>query len=413
MRGASIVVRGAASDPLAEHARANELARRFLLFDAFVGGERRVDLMPIVLSRDVHAAAVSTAERAFRVVSTIAARAHHDEIESRLYGFDDDTRALARASFASGDDAVFARVDLLWGQDGRWHACEINADCPGGHNEAVALPRLSREAGVLGGPLHDPTAAVERLADRLARASGGAPVALLYATGYAEDLQVAAIVRRALAARGVDAVLTAPTALRLRGRELFAGKTAVRALYRFYPTEWMAGQDNVGDIARAVAEYGVRAVTGFSAIYSQSKLAFARAHALAPADAGGLPLTFAVSDVGAELEADRSRWVVKRAMGRVGDQVFVGALLAPEAWREVAAFARAQDAGGEPWIAQAYVPQAPVPTPWGPLYVTLGAYVLDGRFVGYFARVTPETHVSHDALCLPVFVDASSVGEAT
>jgi len=29
--------------------------------------------------------------------------------------------------------------------------------------------------------------------------------------------------------------------------------------------------------------------------------------------------------------------------------------------------------------------------------------VLDGRFAGYFARVTPQSHVSHDALCVPVF----------
>lgn len=58
---------------------------------------------------------------------------------------------------------------------------------------------------------------------------------------------------------------------------------------------------------------------------------------------------------------------------------------------------------GESWIAQRFVRQQTVPTPWGPRYMTLGAYVLDGRFVGYFARLTPESHVSHDALCLPVF----------
>jgi hypothetical protein len=50
------------------------------------------------------------------------------------------------------------------------------------------------------------------------------------------------------------------------------------------------------------------------------------------------------------------------------------------------------------------VRQRPVPTPAGDRFVTLGAYVLDGRFAGYFARVTPQSHVSHDALCVPVFV---------
>ena len=46
-----------------------------------------------------------------------------------------------------------------------------------------------------------------------------------------------------------------------------------------------------------------------------------------------------------------------------------------------------------------------MPTPWGPRFLTLGVYLLDGKFVGYFARVTPASHVSHDALVLPTFVE--------
>ena len=36
---------------------------------------------------------------------------------------------------------------------------------------------------------------------------------------------------------------------------------------------------------------------------------------------------------------------------------------------------------------------------------TLGAYLLDGVFAGYFARLSPESHVSHEALVVPVFVE--------
>ena len=55
-------------------------------------------------------------------------------------------------------------------------------------------------------------------------------------------------------------------------------------------------------------------------------------------------------------------------------------------------------------IAQRFVPQAAIPTPRGPRLVTLGVYLLDGAFAGYFARLTPTSHCSHDALVLPVFV---------
>jgi hypothetical protein len=91
----------------------------------------------------------------------------------------------------------------------------------------------------------------------------------------------------------------------------------------------------------------------------------------------------------------------------VGDQVVVGALCEPEAWAAAVADVHAFRAVGERWIAQRRVEQSPLSTPWGSRLVTLGAYVCDGRFVGYFARLSAESHVSHDALCVPVFVEDS------
>ena len=90
-------------------------------------------------------------------------------------------------------------------------------------------------------------------------------------------------------------------------------------------------------------------------------------------------------------------------MGRVGDEVFVGELCRDDDWAAAVDDVRALAEKGQSWIAQRFVRQRPVPTPWGDRLVTLGAYVQDGRFAGYFARITPQSHVSHDALCVPVF----------
>jgi hypothetical protein len=148
----------------------------------------------------------------------------------------------------------------------------------------------------------------------------------------------------------------------------------------------------------------------------QSKLAFARAWADAPSLepsaraelASHIPETFEVSEIGREkLVAERAGWVLKRAYGRVGDQVFVGALEGEGSWRALVDGVRGLAASGESWVAQRFVPQRAIPTPWGDRYVTLGAYVLGERFAGYFARVTPTSHVSHDAMCSPVFVEAT------
>jgi Glutathionylspermidine synthase preATP-grasp len=404
-------------DPLADPSLFRELTQRYLVWDAYVGGERRVDLHPLVLSRALHVAAVAAAEGVVRAVGHACDRAHDDPAERARYDLHPEVLALAAASHEAGDRASLVRVDLLLGEDGAWRACEINADCPGGHNEALGLPRLARAAGFMSG--ENPTSVVPRAAARLAGLAArddGSPgaVALLFATAYAEDLQVCAIIKRALDARGVPAILTPPTAPRLRGDRLIVGETEITALYRYFPTEYMEGQRNVRDIARAIRSGRVRSMSAFAHIFLQSKLGMARASALAgelsaddrEAIAAHLPDTHDLADVPREvLLADRAGWVVKRALGRVGDEVHVGELESAAEWTVLVDDALAKRRAGESWIAQRFIRQRRLPTPWGPRFVTLGAYVLDGQFVGYFARITEESHVSHDALVVPVFVE--------
>jgi glutathionylspermidine synthase len=410
--GDAIFVRRAmARDPLSAPTMIRDLAQQYFIFDAYVAGERRVDLHPIILSPAMHWSAVNAAEAVGRLVGRATARAHQDPEEAARYGFEEDTLRLARASHLAGDDASFMRVDLLLDERGTWQACEINADCPGGHNEAFGLPRLARVAGFFEG--WNPTTAVSALARRLIELADGDAIALVYATAYAEDLQVCAIIRHALEARGAKTILAPPTALRERNGRLCIGSTPIGALYRFFPTEWMAGQANVPHIARAVETGNLRTMSSFSHVFTQSKLGLARAFASmedAPRAERALltkhvPFTTDLVEMAPEmLTFARKGWVIKRAMGRVGDQVFVGALHDDADWREVISDSLAARATGQSWLAQRFVRQRTIPTPWGPRYITLGAYLLDGRFVGYFARITEETHCSFDALCLPVFV---------
>jgi glutathionylspermidine synthase len=405
MNASIAVVPVGSGDPLSDPSLARDLTQRFLVWDAFVAGHRRVDVHPLVLPPDLHEAAVSAAEEVVRVVGGAAARAQDDPAERARYGFDEDVQRLAAVAHSAGDRASLMRVDLLLDESGRWQACEINADCPGGHNEALGLPRLARAAGFLTG--RDPTHVVERLVAQLRVLADGGAVGLLLATGYAEDLQVCALIARELESAGTRAILAPPTAPRLRDGDLCIRGEPIRALYRYFPTEWMSGQKNVGDLVRAIETQRVRTLTSPAHIFAQSKLAFARAwESSRPAC---IPETHALLDLDRRaLVEDREGWVVKRAMGRVGDEVFVGTLFGELEWGPLVDHARALASHGEAWIAQRFVPQRPVPTPWGDRLVTLGVYVADGRFAGYFARLSPHSHVSHDALCVPVFAGTRS-----
>ena len=409
------------ADPLAEAGLQAELARKYFVWDAFVGGERRVDIHPLVLSRRLHEEAVFAAENVVRMIGAAASQAHGDPEEAARYGLHSDVLRLAAASHSRKDDAGLVRVDLLLGEDGGWRACEINADCPGGHNEAFALPRLARAAGFSRG--RNPTLLMRALATRiegLVTEGDGKPgaVGLIFATAYAEDLQVCAFIKRALEERGVTAVLAPPTAPRYRDGKVMIGNTEIRALYRYFPAEYMEGQANVPGLIAAIEAGKLRTISSFSQIFMQSKLAFARAWKASESApflldrgllAAHVPATFELREIDPErLAIERNDWVVKRALGRVGDEVFVGSLVSDADWVRLLADVRARVAKGETWIAQRFIRQRAIETPWGPRLVTLGAYVLDGSFVGYFARLTRDSHVSHDALVLPVFHDEAA-----
>ena len=407
------VVRASPGDPLASPELNLELEQRWFLWDRCVSGKRRVEVHPLLLDEAAHEEAVRVAEEAAALVFRAGDRAAADAAERARYRLHEDVETLAAAARAGRDHTALVRVDLLLQADGRFVACEVNADCPGGHNETLALPRLARLAGFK--DARDPTTVAHRLADRLVALSGGrgSPrglVGLVCATAYAEDLQICAIVERLVTERGGRArrmPVTGPTETAGTG-VAFRGER-VGVLYRFYPLEYMAEQRNIGALARATERGELSCVSSFDVIHAQSKLAMARAWATEPARASTVfPGTFALADVdGATLLRDRKDWVVKRDLSRVGDHVIVGALETDEAFRAALDGIAEGERGGEVWIAQRYIPPGYVATPWGPRCLTLGVYLLDGVFVGYLARLTPTSHCSHDALVVPVFVGES------
>lgn len=390
------------ADPLSLPDLARSLQYEHLVWDAFVAGKRRVDLHPLVLSETAHEEAKRIAVRAVELVSRTPS-----EAERARYKLHPDIERLAAAARAGGDLGSLARVDLLLRDDGRFVACEVNADCPGGHNETVALPRLARTAGMRRG--FDPTDVAPRLADRLVALSGGkgsprGAIALVYATAWAEDLQVVAFLEKLVRERGGRAIRTPVTAL--SGDPITVRGERIAVLYRFYPLEYLAEMPNVGDLVRATERGELSSMSSFACIHAQSKLAMARAFVNEPDAARDVfPETMAFADADrAALTRDRADWVLKRDLSRVGDHVMVGALATDEEMRAGVTEIDELERDGDVWIAQRFVPQRAIETPWGPRLVTLGVYVLDGAFAGYFARITRTSHCSHDALVLPVFV---------
>jgi hypothetical protein len=85
------------------------------------------------------------------------------------------------------------------------------------------------------------------------------------------------------------------------------------------------------------------------------------------------------------LRDERERWVLKRAFGRMGDSVVIGALVTEADWD--AALAEAARSRASSAVQERFV-VPPLEFEAGPLYPALGAFLVNGRFAGYYSRAS-------------------------
>lgn len=304
-----------------------------------------------------------------------------------------------------------------------WRVSEANSDVPGGYLESsgvtgIAASLLSATAPVVGEgaarmsfvPVGDPASALAR-AVAVVVPQGGR-VALVHATAYADDVQVMAFLAGRFREVGLDAALVAPDHVRWSGGRaaIIAPWCAgdVDAIVRFFPGEWLS------NLPRRVGwrDWFSGARTPQSnpptALISQSKRWVLAADGLSiplPTWRRLLPETRPPTEIP---NGESDAWVLKPALGRVGEDVMVPGLGSRTQERRLRLSARLRPGH---WIAQRRFSSVPIDTPDGPLHVCLGVYTIDGRMAGIYARAAPRPLIDHRAMDLPVVI-ASAVTAA-
>lgn len=381
-------------DAAAERALLDALRFRWFKWDTYACGDLLILNESLVLERADHEEVVRITEGLHAALGRFEGRVLADPDALRALGIPEAVRPLVLD--APPASLQCARYDLFATEDGRWMVSEFNEDVPGGFNEAVGLPDL------LGAPGEGLawSGDFRGLVVEALRPYGS--IALLYATSYAEDLQHMLVLEAWLRAEGHETVLASPEHLEPGrfglGRPRFQGR-AVDAAFRFFPGEWMAPLPNL-DVWRRLA-HRLPMMNPLRALVRQSKTLFALwQQADLPAEDRALverhlPRTepFRRERLDAYRE-ERERWVLKRAFGRMGDAVVLGALVSPADWdRALADAARDPDSYG---VQERFL-VAPVPFRSGPQYPSLGAYLVNGRFAGYYSRVARRPFITHEA----------------
>jgi len=282
-----------------------------------------------------------------------------------------------------------------------WRLSEVNADVPGGYNEAGGLGLLWQNHLPGTRTLGDPAA---RLARALAvQVPAGARVALVHATAYSDDRQVMEGLAAALAEVGLHGLPCAPDHLTWDAAGCQLAGEAVAACLRFTPGEWLPGLPRECAWRHLLGHARVLVGNPGSCLLVQSKrlpLLWDRLGVPCPTWRAHLPETRAVQAVAWRGDPD---WILKPTWGRVGEGVVMqDRVLAAQDRRHVR---WAHWWPGRAWVAQRRFVSVPWDGPDGPCHPCLGVYTLDGAVTGVFGRTVARPPINGQAVELGVLAE--------
>ncbi|HRZ44646.1 MAG TPA: glutathionylspermidine synthase family protein [Candidatus Paceibacterota bacterium] len=288
-----------------------------------------------------------------------------------------------------------------------WRVSEVNSDVPGGYNEAAGWSALVAEHVPEGTLAADPARLlVQRIRDRL---PPGGTVAMVHATAYTDDRQVMIYLARGLQREGYHAVLVGPDHIRWQEGRAFIQTDwwtgPADFVFRFYPAEWLPNLGRGVEWRHFFGATRTPLCNRATALLTQSKrwpLVMDDLGIKAPTWQRLLPETRDPRDVDPGLDSD---WVLKPALGRVGELVGIAGVTAARDWR---AIRRGVRWGARHWVAQKRFIPLSVRVDGQPWHICLGVYVIDGQAAGIYGRVAARPLIDHAARDAAVLVERSS-----
>lgn len=291
------------------------------------------------------------------------------------------------------------RFDVHFTADS-WQISEVNSDVPGGFNEASGFTMLMAQHydGVsLAG---DPAGA---LAEAIGVATAGkASVACVAATAYSDDVQVLHYLSQQIKARGLRPSIVAPDAIQWRGGAAWLRGEPVGMIVRFFPAEWLPNLARRHQWAPYFADAATPQCNPTLALLSQSKrfpLTWPALQTGVPTWRARLPETRDPRDVS---DLADSTWVLKPALGRVGEGIGISGVSSPAEWRTAARAARRFP---QHWVAQRRFIALPLVAGGIEWYPVLGVYTVNGRAAGIYGRLARRPLVDSTALDIAVLIE--------
>jgi hypothetical protein len=233
----------------------------------------------------------------------------------------------------------------------------------------------------------DPAAAY---AEALVRASGSRmPVcALVHATAYSDDQQMMAYLAARLTGLGATTHLASPAHIRWQDGVAYLNadwwQGPLDLIVRFFPSEWLSGLPARTDWMHYFRGGLTAQSNPSTAILTQTKRLPLVWHELDTAMPTWRRLLPETRDPRALSGRRDAGWILKPALGRVGEGVGMMDALTP---REQRSIRRSAWLWPGQWIVQRRFSTVPFDSDDGPVYPCLGVYTVDTRVVGAYGRL--------------------------
>jgi len=296
--------------------------------------------------------------------------------------------------------ARIMRFDFHFAREG-WRISEANADVPGGFIESSAFAELACRC-------YDGTTCAPDAAGRYAQAVASslgrdARVAFVHATAYTDDRQVMLFLAERFTAEGLVPILASPTDLHWidERAELAGAGRGLDGIVRFYPAEWLPLIPRRHTWKRFFHGGATpQSNPGYSLIVQSKRfpLVWDRLETDLSAWRSLLPET---RDPREAAWRDGEEWVLKPALGRVGEWIGIRGVTAEKEWGQIAG-----NAVRHPryWAAQRRFTAIAADCGGENFYPCLGVYVIDGKACGAYGRASSVPLIDSRAQDIPILI---------
>ena len=293
------------------------------------------------------------------------------------------------------------RFDFHFTDEG-WRISEVNADVPGGFIEASGFTQLM--AAHYPGATTPPDPASTYARTLAAELGLDAVVGLVHATAYSDDRQVMQFLGKRMIEHGLRTILSSPGHIRWDEDKAsisssFA-ESRLDAIVRFFPAEWLPTLRTKSQWTPFFAGSRTPVSNPGSAVLVQSKrfpLVWDSLSTELRTWRALLPETVCPSIVLKDLRD----WVVKPALGRVGEDIAISGVPSE---RKMQLIHKAAQRRPSQWVAQRRFAVVPLSGSSGSHYPSIGVFTVDGTVAGAYARIGRKPLIDDEAQDIAVLI---------